>query len=120
MTRAQRKQLERIIADARQEIETADNALWLKKHEPLIGHCFKYRNSYGGDETWPLYGKVMGIEGCNLVLFLFEETPQGIEIKEKDCRHSLSSEAYALITENEFCKAWNELTAKIGRFNVLA
>jgi len=119
MNKAKRAKLERAVKagyKARNELDAYQSALKDKANKKLIGTCYRFRNSYGGEENWWLYAKISGSEDGFLNLMTFEKTSRGqIEIRPSETRSSL--DGYKLITPEEFNQAWLELMTELGGLN---
>ena len=106
-----RNNLERQIEDLeyKEMIETS-----LPKLKKIIGKCFKYHNSYGGNyERWWLYVKVLSIDEKNMTFNCveFQRTSMDIaEIKlEKKYnfrgKNYFDGMSYAPISQSEYSRA---------------
>lgn len=106
-----RKRLESEIAKLREQLSEIDAADRREKNAPLVGKCFRYRNSYGGDvEKWWLYLKVLAVdEDGHLNCLTFETTSVGIVNIEPRTKYYGLSGDYRSIEAAEFDHAWREL-----------
>lgn len=101
------------IQRAREELNSIERAENIKKNTALVGKCFRFWNSYGGDEHWWLYIKIIGLDDTgNLKAFLFHEH------KRFECwieTHFFLSSAHQQISAKYFADNWKwfkrELTA---------
>jgi hypothetical protein len=120
LTKARRRALERTLAQVEQELADADRVEQLKRLRPLVGRCFVYQNSLGGDEKWPLYARVIGLdeEDAILQIITFEHTAIG-QISIGLDEHHCSVDSWEEISENDFCVAWQKLLREINALNVL-
>lgn len=94
----------------------------IEKHEfnlPLIGKCFKYRNSFSCPETdadyWWQYEKIIGIDNDTdqLKVWTFEHNKDNtISICFSENRYSVLPESKEISNE-EFMQAWEALVNKI-------
>ena len=89
-----------------------------EENRPLLGKCFKYRNSYGGDrEKWWLYIKVTKVSARGEMSGLQFQT---------DCHNKLEIEfahripinlsgGYVPITQGEFNRALRAVQKRVAR-----
>ncbi len=105
------------------EIESEERRLFAMQ---LVGCCFKYRNSYAGDdceeEGWWLYKKVVGMSEDGYILcHNFEVDCYGvvsIEInKTMLTGQKFIGHNYTKISETEYKEAWNNLLVHISEIS---
>lgn len=64
---ARKEELQRIIAEARNELDEIEEAEARLSATEFVGRCFKYRNSFscpkGPEDRWWVYAKVLDSEG---------------------------------------------------------
>ncbi len=86
-----------------------DDIIHHKRLKSLIGTCYRYRNSYGNDDSWWLYIEVVDvgeIGSRSVKIESFQETSLEVEIKRH--HHSLynhdgmDSDGYERISREEF------------------
>jgi hypothetical protein len=78
----------------------------------LIGKCFKYQNSWGGEDKWWLYSKVVGTSTDNrLCVVQVETTPLETKISFED--YAMKGLCQTGITLGEFNTAYKKATKKI-------
>jgi hypothetical protein len=74
------KQLEKEVQDAHKKLEDARILRAKLVDEPQnrkkIGQCFVYENSGCGENKWPLYTKILGVEGDRFNILEFEKRPE--------------------------------------------
>ena len=83
------------------------------EHKALIGKCFKYHNSYGGDRPrWWMYARVTTVGGYWPKSFTFQVTcDDEIIVKNKESR--TYSNDWLPITRKEFDREWRKVQAKV-------
>jgi len=82
----------------------------LKKN---IGKCFKFKNSYGGSDSWWLYIKIIGLNGICYVTENFEiDINNAISINTK-IRPDFISREYMSIPDEEYEKERNNILKKL-------
>lgn len=117
MTAKTREKWERQASEAHAAIRHIEATERDQKHAALIGKCLRYRNSYGHDEKWWLYCKVLRAEGGNLIIHRFETTSRGeikIEPEYKDY-YGLTG-GWETISDGTFADAWADLRNRIASF----
>lgn len=116
-------QLRQKANKARFALEEAEeqyrNETLLPEMRKLIGKCFKYYNSYGGDRArWNLYVKVIGLDKktLNLKVVEFQKTSMGIveirldsKITYRGENQLVKSDGYIPITTKEYNQAKSRL-----------
>lgn len=109
-----RDELAAQMAALREQIDEIDSATKAKENAALLDKCFKYHNSYSGDERWWLYTMVTGItEDGDLKAFSFQMDCHGkIEI-ERD-RYFIPYSQIP-ITKREFMREWRKLQRLIAK-----
>jgi hypothetical protein len=113
------------LLDLRRKAEEARDALYAaeaeerdRRNAALVGKCFRGRTSYscpeGPDDYWPVFAKVIGVEGGQLILFEFSCDKNGkyvIDPREK--RTSIWS-GYGEISESAFRDAWLRMVEEMN------
>ena len=81
----------------------------------LVSKCFVYRNSYGGNETWPMYVRVLRVTKYGELRVLeIQKTPYEIEIKLTNRYLSTyQCSSYKKISLKRFQTAYAKLIKKI-------
>ena len=81
----------------------------------LVSKCFVYRNSYGGNETWPMYVRVLRVtKHGELRALEIQKTPRGIEIELVDkYLNTYQCSSYKKISLKRFQTAYAKLIKKI-------
>lgn len=73
-------QLEKEVRAASQKLQDARNLHNKLVVEPSnqkkIGQCFMYMNSGCGENKWPMYTKILGVEGDHFHVLEFEKRPE--------------------------------------------
>lgn len=119
MAKQSKAQLKKIIRNARTMLNDIERAEKEKQLKPLVGKCFKYRNSHGHDDGWWLYNKVLGIsKNIWLEVFTFQKSSYGrweIHFNDTDMR---LLEGFAPISDEEFNQAWAECLNELSTYNV--
>lgn len=109
-------ELRKIAANVMNKLREVEDKRRIKELRPLIGKCFRYRNSYGHGENWWLYIKVIGLKSTWLKVFFFEKTCyEEWKIKYDDIRSSM--EGYEQISTEEFNQAWHECLTELNKLN---
>ena len=118
MAKQSKAQLIKSISDARDKLDAIEKKEKEKTIRPLVGKCFKYRNSYGSDENWWLYKKILSIsDRAWLNAFMFQKTSRGNwEIHFNETYISLL-DGYISISEEEFNQAWKECLNELSTYN---
>lgn len=83
---------------------------------PLVGKCFKYRNSYSFGESWWLYAIVIGTtEGQKMPRAItFQDDGQGqISIAYEHHGSTLTNGGWTEIARSEFDRAVRAITKKV-------
>ena len=95
----------------------------VKANSQLVGHCYKYQNSYGGTNSkWWLYSQIVGTRGTNLICDVYQETimngkPYKIEIERREeiCYNEPGlGYGYVAIPKKEFIHTRKRLLRKLG------
>lgn len=102
---AQLKHAEDDAIAAREKVSRLRDAVFQQVERPKmlenIGRCFRYRNRYSGDDSWWLYGRIVGLgEGDSYRWVFAEKDCYGKVTIETESRR-LSSD-HEPITEEEF------------------
>lgn len=111
-------ELEAAIAPLQAKLASIREAEERKQYKALVGRCFKFNNSYGGDRPrWWLYIKVTGIGEFWPEAFEFQTTcEQEIIIKQEKCRIGVGADrGYVEITAKEFNREWAKVKKQITR-----
>lgn len=114
-TIAKRKRaLQKTINKSWDELNKYEAIEKVKQNQKFVGKCFKYINSYGSGEKWPLYSIATGITSSgNLTAFLFERTSHD-EIKIRVDKWAGIDLMGKEISKEEFLEAWAELRTHIS------
>lgn len=109
-------ELEKIARDAQAKLYEIEKTERDEKNASLMGKCVRYRNSYGSDERWWLYGKILRSEDGDLIIHQFETTSRGeISIKPEYRRYysSLETGGWESISREKFDFEWNGLISRL-------
>jgi hypothetical protein len=87
---------------ARSKLDRLDSAKRKADHAKLLGRCFKYSNSYGGDSRWWLYIKVTGDDGYWPRTFNFQTTDRDEVLFRRNHQSHISGGGYIPIAAAEF------------------
>lgn len=103
------------LSEARNALNDIDDKERAERNAGLVGKCFRYRNSYGGDRPkWWIFGRVVSLQEGYLTMFDFETTSDGtISITPSNTR--LSIEGWEAIDSNTFDFHWNELFGRLAK-----
>lgn len=103
-------------------LDNIDNKKRAELAKTFLGKCYKFHNSYSGDNKWWLYIKVVGVDGTELIYEEFQETCYG-EIEIKRARRPIYKydsfpfgafdSSYIPIDEKEFQEAKEKILPKI-------
>ena len=89
-----------------------------KGNKKRIGTYWKYTNSYGSGDTWPLYLQVRGVNGTSLVTIEYQLTAHDkaeVEENEKSCyNESGLGYGWSKISKSEFIKGRDKVLQKLG------
>ena len=121
MAKQNKARLIKIISNARNKLSDIEDKEKEKQLKPLIGKCFKYRNSSGGDDWWWFYQKVLGLNNHTwLEVFNFQKSSYGRwEIHFNDTAISLL-DGFTQISEEEFNQAWKECLTELSGYDLKA
>jgi len=115
-------EIQKQIGELREEEWEIEKAERIRRNTPLVGVCFKYHNSYGGDDKkWWFYARILRLEeNGSPVGWCFEIASDGkIRIEPaQECSHIYPGNGYRPIPTAEFRRAWRATLAaieKIGR-----
>ncbi len=97
-----------------------DDIIFNKKIKAEIGKCYRYRNSYGNDDSWWLYIEVVDVGEVghrSVVIESFQETSLEVEVK----RHthslynhtSMERDGYERISREEFEAGKQDVLGKL-------
>jgi hypothetical protein len=102
------EELRAIIRKANEELDGLVAAEDHKIYGPLLGTCYRYRNSCGGDgKKWWLYVRVIKVARTSLTVFSFQKTAFGkYEIATRDCGYA-PMDGYEKISLTAFDKAYS-------------
>jgi hypothetical protein len=117
MNKREKARLYKIICDARAKLDEAESAERDKINARLIGRCFRYQNSYGGDkEKWWLYMRVTRVDDGSLRAMRFEEDCYGRVNVDPNAwiMHGEISYGWKPISRSDFDMAWIDIIAKLG------
>jgi len=87
------------------------------ENKKLIGNCYKYRNSFSGDESWWLYLQIIDYKSGCLVYNTVEKTTLGIEIEKQNKVVSTTvgfDSDYIPITEEEYFRETSKIIREMG------
>lgn len=99
-------ELKQQIAPLQSELWTLEGKQKEEAAQSLLGKHFKYYNSYGSDERWWKYAKVLSVKDGYPHAFTFEHTSRdAIEI-ESHVGGYYASGGWEEISEAEFNAAW--------------
>lgn len=114
-------ELEKIAEEGREARKTLDAlAAEREQKEALqhVGKCFRYSNSYGGDEErWWVYIKITGVGAGSFKTCEFQRTAYNhIQIEPTETKRFgfIKSVNYKEITPAEWTEAWDKLRAEIN------
>lgn len=105
------------IHEALDEIRLAEMK---PKMERMIGKCFYYLNSFGGDEKWKMYSKIIGIKDDSFQLIVFQSDSMGTIEMKRESAISPNQLDYHLfqveITNETYMKEYNKVlkALKVG------
>lgn len=106
-----RQQFEKVRVQLRNLEHDRDDLIKIPKMKKLIGKCFKYRNSYGGDsQDWWLYIYVRGVKGTDFITDQFQTCSDGrIEIELNKRTANVIVESGRYIETKEYEKALKKM-----------
>lgn len=97
----------------RAKLGRIDDKRRLEANREMVGKCFKYHNTYGGDRKWWLYAKVTKAGRYWPEAFTFQNTTRGFEVViEKGFSSNIG---YIEISEAEYSRALAQFKAKLLR-----
>jgi len=111
------EKIRRKFHKAKYEMDRIKDEKLKEQNKTFIGKCFKFRNSYGGDNRWWLYIKVVGVEDTYLITESYEITShKRVEIQQKS--HGVyglgrQMEDYEPITNKQFEIARKRIIKKL-------
>lgn len=115
------KNLKKIESEYYRQIQEIKEKIKLLEELPraksLVGKCFKYLNSFGPNENWWLYIRIVRNDGCDVIIDKFQEDAYGkVEFfyAEVSYSHYFGS-SYIPISEEEYFKAEKKLLNKITK-----
>lgn len=113
-------ELRLIINTARAELDAIESKEALATNRALLGKCFKYRNTYGGDgsESWWMYSVVVAVNGDGITLFNFQRDTSGRVFVEQERGFILGN--HEPISFAELKHAWDVLSCHIEHDATLA
>jgi len=110
------QELQAELTKIRGQLNKIEDKRRKEANSPLLGKCFKYSNSYGGDKRWWLYLKITKA-GYWLEGWSFQRPTDGrMEVKVEKCMMSILG-GYVEISQSEFDRAWTAFqnaVAKVG------
>lgn len=121
------KELEMRIQKARAELEIIREKKTTEQNLKLVGHCFKYRNSYSLPETesdyWWLYVKVLKVDDTSLLVLEFQTDKYGeISIKPETrnvgLEISYGTGNYIPIEASEFFDVWDRTLNRLKNIEI--
>jgi len=100
------------------KLAAIEDKTWRKEAMPLVGKCFRVRNSYGTDRAWWLYQKAIQLDpqSRGFIVFRFETASDG-KISIDRAEHLYGWNLFSggkEITQSEFDLAWKELLVSLG------
>ena len=110
------KTLEKPVSVVRKQLRDVEAKLYTIEKSKMIGKCFKFHNTYGGDDKkWWFYIKVLSYkyeEGLRTLEF--QETSTGhFELNANSMRYTSDfDESYIPISEDEFNTEFIKHTGK--------
>lgn len=120
MNAKRKRELLKIISEAREEIDRAEIAEEEKKSKPLIGRFFKTRNNYSSSDKpsdyWWMYRRVTSAEGNKLTTVDFFKDQYGrctIEHSYTFTHLLLESQHTSEIKRHEFQEAWRKFQGEV-------
>lgn len=88
-------------------------------NEPLVGRCFKYRNSYSCPEKpsdyWPLYMRVDRADDTGIWCTEFQIDLYGRAEAQKGKHYYRLMDDFQEISGAQFARAWDTFKAKVAR-----
>jgi hypothetical protein len=111
---SRKDELQKIVHDARDELNAIQEAEDLEAKRKLLGKCFVCANSYGSGDSWPLYIEVRSLDGSFLKCFQFETDCSGITTIEAPIRGVILLRSYKPITKRQFDAAWRKTLKRIN------
>lgn len=109
---SRKKQLEKEIKERREELHELEQDDRKVKNEKLLGKYFKYMNSFGSGEFWPIYFLVTRLDGIEPRCFRFEKDSHGTIAINFDDNYT-EYDSTIQITKEEFDDALRVLLSNI-------
>ena len=117
MAKSRADELLSTIRTAQLELNDIQAAHRDKVNAALLGKCFRYRNSFSGDNHWWLYVKVIGAEDGYVVVHKFERRGNGeflLDPHHTMYGRSISDDgSYKPIDNELFQDEWNAFVSEI-------
>ena len=115
----EKARLQRVASEAQAELWAIEKTERDRRNASLIGKCLRYRNSYGHDEGWWLYCKVLRAEDGDLVVHRFETTSNGeIRIEPEKREYTVGrTDGWKPIPTEDFDQAWQKLMSSLSALN---
>ena len=109
-----KEQLQATINEARRKLSGIEYREAKERVAPLVGKCFRYRNSYSvpqkPSDYWWLYVKIIGTRGASAITFEFQTDKDGKLFIEPSLEHynrfPSADRGYQSISSTEFNRAW--------------
>ena len=120
-TDKQVEKLQKIIYDARQELNKIEDERKANEIKPLLDKCYRYRNNYSCPEKdsdyWWIYMKIIKIDGPNVTSMQFQTDKYGKVIIVGNCSLYGLNSGWEEITNTAFIRAWKLLFGKLTIVN---
>jgi len=110
-------QLRKIMAagfDARNELQERADVVANHKNAVLVGKWQKYRNTYGSDESWWMYRRVLEVNGQWCKCFTFQITSTNRVEVEIDRHSILERSGWMPVEIWEVKEAWTALLTMLS------
>lgn len=107
------KDVERPYVDEKNKLQKQIDT---ENNKPLMGKCFKFRNSYGSGEKWWLYIKVISCDDWGAKVIDIQKDKGGnttCEIKTCSANSFKGSDSYTPISYKEFKKNFDKLMKEL-------
>jgi hypothetical protein len=111
---SRKDELQKIIRDARDELNAIQEAEDLEANRKLLGKCFVYINSYGPNSSWPLYIEIRGLDGSEVKCFEFQTDSAGKVTIRTPAQYPSILQGAIPITKRQFDAAWRKTLKRIN------
>lgn len=122
MSEERKAQLAATIETAREELAGIQAVEYKAKYMPMLGKCFKYRNSYSCPQTeadyWYMYARIVDVGDSRLKLFRFQLDSTGKFEVERYAEVPCLTESYVPIGAREFLDVWLTTLIELSRIQV--